>query len=285
MSLKLFREEARKGLKSPCYVLYSEDPYFLYEAKRMIKETVPPEARDFSLSIFDAEEGFEADALLNTLKAVPFMGGRMTVLVEAAHEVKEKELAKIKAYCAAPLAESLLVLLMETKKEPAGFGKAKCMSLAIGDVQTWIREKAAGEGLTLSVQAVNYLAGEFGTEPGLLPMEIKKLALLGKPSIGVEDIRALAESMAGYGAFDLVNAFRSKDVNAVFKLCKEVSGRQQAIIMLMGALNREFERRKLPPAKKDELYALLAERDIMARAQSAVYPIEELFIRLLALAG
>jgi DNA polymerase III delta subunit len=282
MSYKALQSEIAGGLKRPVYLIYSSEEHLLIEAKLMVRSSIPPEAVDFAFEAMDGREDFSAERLVNSLKGVPFMGGRMTVVLENMGAVKAPEMKKLKAYAERPEPHSTLVLLLADKAPPAGFEKARHIRLALTEreLPAWIREKAREEGMKLSEQVVQYLADNFATEPGLIPSEIKKIALIGKPFIEMGDIEGLMERMAGHKVFDLVKALASKDAEKTLRLCREFTTPMEAN-MLLGALNKEYGRMRLSPEDERRIFDLLADRDVKTRAQYGFYPIEELCLRLL----
>jgi len=281
--MRPFISELKNGLKHPVYVLCSPDQYLLHEAKRMVKRTVPEEALDFSFESFDADlPNFSAEALINALKSIPFMGGRMTVVLENAEELGAADLKKLASYAERPERETLFLLLFNSKKPPKEFeGKAKVIPLLIreGELPGWIGEKAREEGLTFSGELVRWLMENFNSEPGLIAPEIKKFALVGKSRIGLDDIKGLTGGMAEYSAFDLVNALEAGDFDRIFRISRAFTA-QEDLIMFMGALNSAYRKKKLPPGKGEEIFAMLAEADTQMRALGGAYPLEELLLRL-----
>jgi len=283
--MRLFLSELKGGLKEPLYVLYSPDLYLLHEAKRMVKRTVPKEAADFSFESFDADGlGFSVDALLDMVKSIPFLGGRMTVVLENAEELPASDLKKLKSYAERPERENLLVMLFNSKKPPQGFLegiRGKIISLYMGEKElpAWITEKARDEGLKLSGKVIFRLIENFNAEPGLIAPEIKKLALAGKANIEIEDIKELAGDMAEYSAFDLVDALNTGDWGRIFKISRMFTG-QEDLILFMGALNSAYRKKKLPPALEEKVFGLLKEADVRIRAFGGAYPLEELLVRL-----
>ena len=282
--MKTFFEELKKGLPGPVYLAYCSDPYLLYEAKFMVKKIAPPEAADFSVEGFDAGgEGFSIPGVLEAVRSVPFFGGRKIVIIENLDALKADGLKKIQSYTGNPEFQSLLFMLMKSKKEPQGFPPAvKLLSLSMGpwEVPVWIKKKAKDEGLELEDEVVTWLKENYSSEPGLIASELKKLSLAGKPRIGMEDVRQLILDMSEHNAFDLVKALFSKNTGDVFRLARELRA-QQDIIMLMGALNKRFSGPGIPEGVYEKAVSLLRDADMRSKALYGTYPVEDLLARLL----
>jgi DNA polymerase-3 subunit delta len=282
--MRQFFAELKAGLKGPFYIIHSPEAYLLYEAKSAIKKSLPKEAADFCFELWDAEDNnFSTDGLLAAVKGIPFMGGRMTVMLENGDALLVADLKKLRAYAQNPQAESLLIMLYNSKNPLRDFDstKAKIITLHLDDreLPAWMRQKAREEGFELSGEAIDWLIENFNSEAGLIASEIKKLSLCGKEKMGLADIKGLSGGMAEYTAFDLVNALRSRNWERIFKISRMFTD-QGDLIPFMGALNSAFKRADLPPAKGEKIFSLLAEADLKVRALGPAYPIEELLIRL-----
>ena len=281
--MKSFLDELKKGFSKPVYLAWCADAYLLYEAKLMVKKTVPENTAEFALESFDAGgDGFSVEAAVEALRSVPFLGGRKVVIIEKLEGLRAEGLRKVQSYCAAPETQSLLFMLVNAKKEPQGFTGIKLLPLSMSpwELPVWIRKKAEDEGFQLSEEVVAYLDGNYSSEPGLIASELKKLALIGKPVIEMNDVKQLTRDMSVHNAFDLVRALKMKNAGRVFRLARQFRAPHE-LVLLLGALNREFSRPGLPPGAFEKAVPLLREADMKVKALSGVYPIEDLLAKLL----
>ena len=288
--MKAFLDELKKGFPGPAYLVYSADDYLLFEARLMVKGLLPRESLDFAYESFDAgESGFSASAVIDAHRSLPFMGGRKFVLAENIQEAKAAEVKKLAAYLEGPnfagSGNKNLLFIFELAKKPSAFAAVKPLVLSLGprDLPVWIKSRAQREGFELAPEAVSLIAENYGSEPGLVASEIKKLSLLGIPRVGVADMKKLMEDMSGYGAFEIIGAMRAGDRQMVLKMARSLKGTQD-MILLMGALNREYAGRKLAPEARRKVMEILREADIQVRTAPA-YPVEEILLRLLRLAN
>lgn len=290
MSIKAFIEETGKGLGSPAYLLCAQDPYLLKEAAFSVKKTMPELELDFLFHMFDmlpGESTASVDHIIDILNTVSLMGGRKTVVVDNSQKLSDEDLDKIAAYISSPSPDSVLILLNSgtLKKSPKEkLKKAKVLQLDIRekDLPFWIKEKAAGKGLTLTDRAIEYLIGTIGPDAGLLSSEIEKFALAGTDTIDVEDISKIIKGDGDYDAFDLVDALKSKSPEKVYKIYKALSETQEPYSIL-GALNWHYGRIRDRLKDKEKVFALLSEADLKIKSSGGAYPFEYLLAQLLKL--
>lgn len=290
MSIKTFLEEVSKGLASPAYLLCAQDPYLLKEAAFSVKKTLPEHGLDFLFHMFDMEprEGTASvEQIIDILNTVSLMGGRKTVVMDNSQKLSEGELDKVAGYLSSPSPDSVLILLNSgsLKKSPKEkLKRAKVISIDIRerDLPFWVKEKAAGKGLTLTDRAVDYLIGTIGPDAGLLSSEIEKFALCGTDNIDVEDIAKIIKGSGDYDAFDLVDAIKANRPEKVFSIYRALSETQEPYTIL-GALNWHYGRIRDRLREKEKVFALLSEADLMIKSSGGAYPLEYLLVRLLRL--
>lgn len=286
--MRAFLKELQSGFKSPAYVLFSDEPYLLYEAKTAVKKSVPPEAADFAFECFDAarEASLDTKALLDALRSVPFLGGRMVVVLENMEELRAHELKPICEYLEKPEPGSLFVMLLKSKKAPQGMASAKIIPLSMGEeeLKGFVRHKAGEEGLTLSDEVLEFLLESFDGEPGLIVSEIKKLSLFGGKRLEISDLKEITDGTAEAGAFDLIAALRAGNYARAFAISRLFKA-QPELGMLIGAINKEYARRDLSAGTGEKVFGLIREADIKGKSMAGLYPVEELLIGLARASG
>lgn len=290
MSLKQFYTELKKGFPGPAYLIYSEDTFQTKEAMLLVKESVPAEERDFKFHPFDldsAESAAPVEQILDVLNTIPFMGGRQTVTVEGVQKLKVAELKILARYLDDPSPGSLLVMLYsgklkKTTKDHLKGAKQIAIAIRERDLPLWLREIAARKGVELTNAAIEQLIGTVGTETGLLSSEVTKLAMCGRDRIDGKDVDELVKGYGDYTIFDLINAIEKKKSAEVFRIYASLSQTQEPYSML-GALNWHYEKLKLGRDKRTKIFGLLSEADYMIKSSGGVYPLEQLFSRLLSL--
>jgi len=298
MSYRNLLDEIKKRLPSLSYILTSSDRFLHAEATALIRDLVPSEERDFNFHSFDLlasdQDKASIDQILDVVNTVPFFAGRKYVLIENFQKAVKKDLKKLEIYLQRPSESSVLILLYEGSlkkdaKESLKGVKQIVLDIREGDMPAWIREKAKLKGLGLSDDAAGYLLATIGPDLGMLSTELEKLTLIGKPSIGRDDIAEVIEGKRTYGTFDLINAIRAKDTEKTFRVYSILRETEEPY-GLLGALNWQYAQllgEKSSPREKDYLYQvfrLLNSAD-MGIKTGGFYPFELLLVKLLRLSA
>jgi DNA polymerase-3 subunit delta len=297
MSFQRLIDQIEKGLPSSVYLLYASDPFLHREALVLIKRFVPEEERDFNLHIFDLsllkEENLNFERILEVLHTVSFFGSRrVTVLTGNLQKMSKKDLHKLDEYISNPAPDSVFIVLHEgtVKKEMRErFKRSHAISLDMreGEIPSWIKQRAAMNGIEISHEAVDYLIGIIGPDLGLLSAEIEKIALLGQKRINVHDISDIIEGGRLYSTFDLVGALKERDVEQVFKIYETLRDIADDY-GLIGALNWHYGRSMLSGNRKNveylcQAFNLLHNADKDIKSSGRTFPMEYLLVKLLRL--
>jgi DNA polymerase III delta subunit len=156
------------------------------------------------------------------------------------------------------------------------------------EIPAWLKAKARAGGVELTDQALNYLIGMIGPDPGLLSSEIGKCALLGKSVIDKDDLVEIIEGKRTYGVFTLIDAIKSGDTEKVFNIYRVLRETEEPY-SLLGALNWQYSR-SLGSAKTPgennyaySVFKVLNEADEEIKSSGGVFPVELLLVKLLRL--
>lgn len=298
MSFRNFLDEIKKGLPARNYILTASDRFLHFEAASVVRELLPSGERDFNFHSFDLlasePEKISFGKILDVLNTVPFFGGRRYVVIENFQKALKKDLNTLQTYLQNPSESCVLILLYEgsLKKEiKEGMKGLKQIMLDVreGDMTVWIRERAKLKGLNLSEETARYLLAIIGPDLGMLSTELEKLTLLGKSSPEMADIAEMIEGKRTYGAFDLIHAIRSRDVEKTFRIFSILRETEEPY-GLLGALNWHYSQMvggKTAPGEKDFAYKafqLLFSADTGIKT-GGFYPFELLLIKLLRLSA
>ncbi|MEW6052564.1 MAG: DNA polymerase III subunit delta [Nitrospirota bacterium] len=298
MSYQAFLKEIEKGLPSPVYLCHASDIFLHREAVEAIRRTVPEPERDFNLHIYDlllpGDEGIPFGQILDVANTVSFFGGkRITVLLLNLQKLSKKEMESLSTHIMSPPDNSVLVLLhlgSLGKEAREKLGRVKPLSLDIreAEIPAWIMQRALARGIKITDKASDYLIGLVGPDLGLLASEIEKISLLGKTTIGADDIADIVTGERSFGIFDLVNALRSKDPERVFRIYKTLRETSEDY-GLIGALNWQYGRSmqtSRTPAEKAYLlkvFEILHSTDREIKSSGRTFPMEYMLVRLLRL--
>ena len=297
MSIKNFLQEIDKGLTSPVYLLYANNPYLLEEALSSVKKAIPEAGIDFNFNVFDmdsADDNPTPEQITGALNTVSFLGGRRYVIVKNLQKFPGKDFKKFQPYIADPSPDAALIMLhigamkKEMKENTKGI-KTICLDIREQDLPLWIKDRARQKGITIKDDALEYLIGIVGADIGLLSSEVEKLASLGNETITIRDVREIVEGSRDYSVFDLTKALREKDAPKVFRVYRALSETSEPYALL-GAINWQYSQMLMQTKDKDSrknyfyrAFELLNDTDIRIKSSGGSYPMEYLLVRLLQL--
>lgn len=222
------RRQIASGRLAPVYLLHGEEGYYIDELVRMFEEVVPPDERDFNLSILYAPET-GVEAAMDAARAYPFMAERRVVILKEAQAIRADALNKLHFYCSDPNPETVLViscrgavakgkeLIAAVKKNGVLFESKKVSERnilpAISDL---IKEKK----LNIEPKALAMLRDFIGTDLSRLYNEIDKLALILGPNAMVtpEAIERNIGMSKDFNNFELIEALNSRNAHKVFAI-------------------------------------------------------------------
>jgi len=295
MSFRSFLEEVRKGLQEPVYLLISKDFFLQREALRIVKNVVPADERDFNLHVFDTlldpESIVSFSDIIELVNTGSFFGKRRyTIYSGNIQRLSNMDINKIIEYMRSPMTESTFVILnygVVKKDILSKLKNVKVINLDIkeSEVPNWVKDMARMKGCEISDEAINYLIGFIGTEPGLLSSEIDKIAFLGKKKVNVEDLSDIITGGSIYNNFDLVNALIRKKTFEVFKIYNSIKDFSDNY-SLIGSLNWQYTR--LFEGEKDKeisykIFELLHNADVDIKSSGREFPTEYLLFKLIKL--
>lgn len=280
LQIQRFEEQIKKGLPEKIYFLFAIEPFFLFEAVRLIRKGFAP----ISIETFESPEEVDTTALMTTHS---LFAEKRIPIVHNFEKIKKTEkriewLTKVTNTVKPPItlivfsntsAKDIMDELEFIKRERIFFLN---LDVSERDLEEWIKYKASQEGIKLNKEAISYLIDITNGEPGLLSPEIEKIALLTeKPSLGVSDIRELLSEVAEYKTFDLIEAVERKDVNRAFRILEQM--KTTDVDMILGALNWYYSRK---PDTDRKIYQLLYNANLSLR-QSRLLSLELLLYELL----
>ncbi len=160
-----------------------------------------------------------------------------------------------------------LLLLRTTRLEPRqrnsawfkALDKVGCITLiwpiSPAQLPRWLKARANGAGVTVSGEALQYLADRIEGNLLAAAQEIDKLALLDLPQpIGLETLVAILEDTSRYNSFDLLDAVMAAQPAKATKVLKSLREEGVALFAILGALTSQLRRidnpKGLPPARQ-----------------------------------
>lgn len=294
MSQRQLLKDIEDGLPSKVYYLYAKEQFLLKDAIDRIAETIPENERDFSLMVYDLDSAGGKPASLSevtgALETPSFFGSRKIVILRNVQTLKKKEVASLHSYLERPSQGSVFVMLSQKApdkglKEKLKGSKVYALDMRGNEIKSWMTKLARAKGVSISSDALDLLISVSGSAPGLLSAEIEKVSLTGKKQVGIKEVSELLHGSAQYNIFSLADALIMKKKADVFKIYRALGNTLEPYAIL-GAVNWKYSDR----AKRDngerveyfrKAFEYLSEADRMVKTTGGVYPLEDLFMKLL----
>lgn len=245
LQIQEFEKEIKKGLPKTLYFCHAVEPFFLFEAAKLVRKSFDPMA-------IETNEEPEEINVTTLMGANSLFAEKRILLVYNFEKIKKTEkridwLKKVIESCSVSLILLCNVSDKDFSKEITFLKKEKKCSIFNLDIydrdlSEWIAYKAGQQGINLRPDAINYLINITGGQPGLISSEIEKIALLTeKSSIGLFDIKDILSEFGEFTAFDLVDAIHKKNREKAFMMLEKLKNSEPD--MILGALNWYYTNR------------------------------------------
>jgi DNA polymerase-3 subunit delta len=188
-----------KGARGGVWLIHGSDEFLREEAvRRIVAAHLDPATRDFNLDQIQATS-LDAEALASICQTPPMMAEWRVVIVRDAQVLAANARTRslIEGIVSSRVPGLALVLSGDISAAAIWTRVKKAATaieykpLSMGDVPTWLVERAAEHGVELDAQAARALAGAFGAELGMLTQELAKLvAYVGdRGRIRLDDVK------------------------------------------------------------------------------------------------
>ena len=250
---KIIGNWKKKSFK-PVYWLEGEEEYYIDQVIDFAEMHLLSAAEaEFNLTVF---YGRDADwsAVINACRRYPMFSDKQIVILKEAQHMKEID--KLEAYIAAPLATTVFVIgfkgkgvdkrtklykILQTNAEVLTTKK-----IAEGKMQEWIIELAKTKGYSMQPKSAALLEEHLGNDLSRIVNEIDKLSvnLQLKPAIDEDDIEKYIGISKEYNVFELQAAIAKKDLAHSVKIIRyfEANPKAAAIQMVLPALYAYFSK-------------------------------------------
>ena len=252
--------EVKAGKFQPIYLLHGEEPFFIEEITKAIKENAVEESsKDFNETILYGRD-VELSEVLAAARRFPMMSERQLVLIKEAQDLKcwrrKDELTQLEAYAENPVGSTVLVLAFMNKKIDGRLKAVKILSkngvLFLSDkvrdhkLPQWIQGYARDEGQDIDPKAVQMLADYLGNDLRKVCNELTKLNLVmkGGAKITSEDIEKHIGISKEYNVFELQKALGTKNLEKASRIVNhfEANPKNNPMAMVAPILLSYFNR-------------------------------------------
>ncbi len=245
---------------APVYLIYGTEPYLINETKQLlIEHSLNEDELDFNLASYDLEET-PIETALEDAETLPFMGERRLILLQnpvflTAEKSKSKvehNVAKLEAYLKEPSPYSIVVFsgayekLDERKKitkqlkKTAAIVEAK--KLGENELKTWVRERAALNGVQIDEDAVELMLALAGTNLFMLTSEIDKISLYAddEKRIDQQIVEKLVARSLEQNIFALVDKIVHRKIDEALRIFYDLLKQNEEPIKILAVITGQF---------------------------------------------
>src|SRR6266850_7465280 len=250
MDYATFLRQAERGEAPELNLLHGADGQLLDDALVTATRGLFPDPTlaAWGREVFDGRER-GVDEIVRSAMTLAFGGGRRLVAVRRAQALAAKSADALVAYAKSPNPASCLLLLSD---EPLRASRERrtdhwllgalpaaaiveLPSRAGRELASWLRQRAALEGLTVSDEAARLLVELTGEDTAALLGEARKAALAGGPdnhNVGVKDVGAIVGEHRLDAIFDLTRAVERRDAAGALRTLDRLLATEDAPLLL-----------------------------------------------------
>ncbi len=175
----------KKGEFAPLYCLFGEESFLADRAWHEVVDALVPEGmRDFNLSIFDGAD-CDVARVRDAIETLPMMSPNRVVVVQNAHQLKDKEWELLQPFIDKPLQGSVLVCVANKidkrkrhwKKLLEAGVALECKRPYDNQIPEWIDFLSKRHGVKFGEEAAAALQQVVGSNLSDLDGEIRKIAI------------------------------------------------------------------------------------------------------------
>jgi DNA polymerase III subunit delta len=251
MDYPAFLKLAERGALPPVLLLHGPEPLLLEDGLAHVTRALFPDPalRTLSREVLEARE-VGADGIVRSAQTLPFLSACRLIAVRGAEALTAKQAEPLIAYLAAPNPSTVLLVLAAQdpsaghwlwKAVPAG-GIVAVPRLVGRQVVTWLRSRAAADGLEIGDDAAALLVQLVGDDLATVLGEVEKAALAGGAEnrrVTVKEVRAVVGEHRLRSIFELTRALERRDLASALTVLGALLGAGEEPLGVLGMLTRE----------------------------------------------
>jgi DNA polymerase-3 subunit delta len=230
--------------------LHGEERFFLERSvESLLDLTVPPEWRDFNLTVFHGREAGVGD-ILDCARTLPVFHDYRLVLVRDAHLMAAAELEKLTPYLKEPVPETVLVFVADKIdsrrkffKEFKKYGQlVEFKKYYDNQIPDFVLEYAREAGVAFSEEGLKAFCRRVGSSLPEIAGELDKLFnFLGERKLAdVEDVRAIVSDIRVDSVFDLADALGQQQRGRALVLLNRLLDEGVAPLVILAMVARHL---------------------------------------------
>jgi DNA polymerase-3 subunit delta len=250
MTFEQFSQAVRSGRISPQVLLHGEESYLVDQAARLVmNEVVPPESRDFNLTVVYGRE-LRGHELVDQARTLPVFASRRLVVIRNAHEAPAEQMEAFSAYLDDPVPETfLLVIAASIDKRRRFFQKfaqvgevVEFRRLYENQLPQFIRDRARDVGRTFTGPALKLFCRRVGNNLAEVMGELDKLtSYVGEREYFEEnDVAEVVSDTRIESVFALTDALGAGDRATALRLLQRLLDDGQPPLVVLSMLVRHY---------------------------------------------
>lgn len=255
MDYATFLRQAERGQLPGLVLIHGEDIQLLDDALEIVTRRLFPEPAQalFDREVLDAR-AVGIEVVVSAAQTLPVLAATRLVAARHAQALSAKGADVLARYGGDPNPAACLLLLAD---EALGSGRDRRVHWLLETVpgeaivalvvrhgrqlEEWLRQRAATEGLTVSEEAAHLLVQWVGEGGAALLGEARKAALAGGPdnrAVGANEVTAVVGEHRVHGIFDLTRAIERHETGLALRTLDRLLATEAALFVL-SALARD----------------------------------------------
>jgi len=221
-------------------LLHGPELVLLDDVLGLVSRALFPDVSSAALGreVLDARET-SADAVARSAATLPFLGGRRLVAVRHAEALAARGAEALTQYLASPSPSTCLLLLAgeslradRERRTDHWLLKAVPPAAVVDvsprrgrDLERWVQQRAAAEGLTVTEDAARLLRQFMGDDMTAVLGEARKAALAGGPEnhrVGEDEVAAVVGKRRLTGVYDLTRAIEASQRETALRVLDDL---------------------------------------------------------------
>lgn len=234
---KILNDWKKKSFK-PVYWFEGEEDFYIDQLVDAAEHHILDEAEaGFNLSVFYGKDASWSD-VVNACMRYPMFSDKQVVILKEAQQMKDVD--KLEAYVAKPLASTIFVVAHKEKKVDGRSKLAKLLKdkaevlstkkMYDNELPAWTQSFIEKKGYQPTQKAVHLLVDHIGNDLSRIANEIDKVILnLGnRKTINEDDIENFVGISKEYNVFELQNAVGKKNLAKALQIVQYFEGNPKA---------------------------------------------------------
>lgn len=262
MKKEELRDQLKRGVVLPVYVLYGDEVYLRDLAANTIAGKVfgDGDLRDFNESVIELSNEADLARALAAAEQLPMMASRRLVRVSGVRvtqggkndTIKEEHEEMLKAYLARPSETTVLIFLADELNGVRKMGKllrsqpgaVDFASLDDAELLEWARAKFKADSISIDDRTLRFLIDLVGNDLQRLSNEVEKLILASFPQKTVDNslIEALVPNRRELTNFELTDRLVRRDSLGALRVLRKILDDGAEPVMLLGLISYNFRR-------------------------------------------